>query len=81
MKFAKHFLKPVCIFMISAGCATTGNPLFDSMDKNRDSKIEFEEFAEDMKQYAFDQLDDDDNRNISKEEWNSIDNVSDHEKL
>jgi Ca2+-binding EF-hand superfamily protein len=54
--------------------------LFKSIDKNRDGKVTLREFREDMKEHAFERLDEDDDQMIGKEEWKSLNNISDREK-
>lgn len=54
--------------------------LFKSIDENSDGKISLREFREDMKEDAFEELDVDDDKGIEKEEWKSLENISDMDK-
>ncbi len=65
-------------FSVSNGHAL--HELFRSIDENADGKINQEEFSEDMKEHVFDELDNNNNKAISKAEWMSIEGVSETEK-
>ena len=54
--------------------------LFKSIDGNTDGKINQEELSKDMKDYVFDELDNNSNKAISKTEWMSIEGVLETEK-
>lgn len=53
--------------------------VFDKMDQNHDGKVVFEEFADDMSEYAFEKIDSDNDDEITKEEWNRINDVEETE--
>jgi len=60
------------------------NYLFESVDANEDGKIDRGEFSEDMKKYAFKNLDNNHNNAVSIKEWGSLKNITireEHEKL
>jgi Ca2+-binding EF-hand superfamily protein len=54
--------------------------LFKSIDRNRDSKVDRQEFSEDVKKHAFEKLDKDSNASITYEEWDNSLYITDEEK-
>ncbi len=66
-----------CLLVIAAGIAGADHPLFGKVDKNKDGKIDREEFAQYMRENAFEQLDKDEDKIISQSEWSNTDNVID----
>jgi Ca2+-binding EF-hand superfamily protein len=70
----KHIL---CFMIIAFVCFSASessalHDLFKSLDKNRDGRIDRNEFSEDMKKEAFSKLDKDKNGEISYEEWKRL---------
>lgn len=53
---------------------------FKSLDINKDGRIDRNEFSEEMKKESFSELDKDQNREISYEEWKSLYSVEEPER-
>ena len=54
--------------------------LFKSLDLNKDGAVDRNEFSEDMKREAFSNLDEDQNREISYEEWKGLYNTEEPDR-
>lgn len=84
MKAHRHYLiifiaVSLLITLFKLPHTYAGNELFEQIDKNKDGTVTLEEFKENMKEYAFDKIDEDDNKRIKEEEWTSFSSVTDKE--
>ncbi len=70
------------LLLLSAGVSKSDavHELFKSIDENADGKINKKEFSKDMKEYVFEEIDNNNNNAVSNEEWLSIDGVLETEK-
>ncbi len=70
------------LLLLSAGVSKSDavHELFNSIDENADGKINQKEFSKDMKEYVFEEIDNNNNNAVSNEEWLSIDGVLETEK-
>jgi Ca2+-binding EF-hand superfamily protein len=55
-------------------------PVFQDIDVNHDGRVTQEEFAEEMKESGFSEIDKDGSKGISLSEWDSIDHVKGNEE-
>ncbi len=70
----------IIVFVIlTASEGSALHEMFNSLDLNRDGKVDRNEFSEDMKKESFDKLDADKNREITETEWGGLDSVTDPE--
>lgn len=75
----------LCLLIIILWCLALSesealHSLFRSIDANEDGKIDRDEFTHDMKENAFNELDKNQNKEITEGEWVSLDTITEEEK-
>ena len=70
----------VCFLVLAASLVCAMHPVFQKADRNKDGRVDREEFSQYMKESAYDELDKDKDKNLSQSEWDNTHNVIDTEK-
>ena len=65
----------IIVFLSVVPASEALHSLFQDMDRNGDGRIDQNEFSENMIEYAFNKIDDNDSGVISKTEWDVIESV------